>query len=125
MRSTWTVPANAGLKLLAFFIALVLWYVASPQKDEEEVLSVPIELVHVPPRLTVAAPPRSIQVVIAGPRPFWRLSAGSRVKGVLDLKELGPGTVTFDSRAAVRLAPGYRILRIQPSTIDLKLTEVR
>jgi hypothetical protein len=124
MSLTDVLKANIELKLLALFMAAVLWYAATRHHEIEESLAVPVTLVNIPAFLTVAgAPPTELRIVVAGPEADLMLQDKGRLKSVLDLKGLGPGSVSFDSQATVRLRSGLRIVRVQPSRIELRLVE--
>jgi hypothetical protein len=110
------------MKLLAVFAAVALWYVATPPGESRKSLAVPVVLENVPAHLTVEGTPQVIRIVVSGPEHGRIMRDKSDQNAVLDLNGLGPGTVSFDSQSAIRLGRGFRIVRIQPSRIELKLT---
>jgi len=116
------LKTNIGLKLLAVFLAAAFWYAATPDREGGEILAVPVVLENVPPHLAVAGAPQVVRMTVAGPASSLMLQEMSKPTAVLDLQGLGPGTVSFDSRGAVRLGRGLRVVRIQPATIELRLT---
>ena len=118
------IKANIGLKILALFLATALWYTATRHKEAEESLAVPVVLENIPAHLALTGgPPPVIMIVIAGPANELTLQGTGGLKAVLDLKGVGPGTVSFDCQAAVRLRRGLRAVRVQPSRIELRLVE--
>ena len=118
------LKSNVELKLLALFMATVLWYAATRHHEVREPLTVPVVLENIPALLTVAGvPPAEVRIVVAGPEADLMMQDKGDLKAVLDLKGLGPGTVLFDSQATVHLRSGLRIVRVQPSRIELRLVE--
>jgi len=118
------ITANLELKLLALFMAAVLWHAATRHHEVEESLTVPVTLENVPALLTVAGTlPVELRIVVAGPETDLMLQSRGGLKSVLDMKGLGPGTVSFDSLATVHLRSGLRIVRVQPSRIELRLVD--
>jgi hypothetical protein len=119
-----SLKANAGLKLLALFIAANLWYAATQRREVEESRSVPVVLVNLPSHLAVAdKPPSFVLVAVAGQKNALRAEKLADLRAVLDLRGLGAGTVSFDSQAAVKLRSGLRIVRVQPARIELRLVK--
>jgi hypothetical protein len=118
------VKANFELKLLALFMSVAIWLAASRQLDVEKTFAIPVRLDNVPAFLTVAGtPPAEVRIVVAGRENDLMKQDKGDLKAVLDLSGLGPGTVFFDTRATVSLRSGLRIVRVQPSRIELRLVK--
>ena len=120
-----TVTENIGLKTLALFLALLLWFSVTVRQEGEVSMVAAVQLKNIPSHLSVASPPPpSILVEIAGPKILIMKLRKTSLAAVLDLKGYGAGTFSFPRLdTTVRLPDGLRVMRVDPSSIELKLVE--
>jgi len=125
MRLTDTFTDNFGLKALSLFLAVVLWLSVALRQEGEVRLTVPVALKNIPSQLAVAGmPPSVIEFEITGPKIDLMKLRKELLTATLDLKGVGEGLVSFTNlEKAVQLRSGLRVMRIQPSTIELKLVK--
>ncbi|KAF0220213.1 MAG: hypothetical protein FD174_1452 [Geobacteraceae bacterium] len=118
---------NLGLKALSLLLAVVLWLFVTLEKESEVDVTVPVILKNLSPGLAVAGkPPSRIDVRIAGSKILMLRMRPDRITVPLDLKGVNEGTVVFSAlERALRLSPGVRVIRVYPSTIELKLVKSR
>ncbi len=114
---------NLSLKLLALLLAVALWLLATGATDTKRELSVPLTMRNLSPELVVASPiPEFVDVTIAGPKIRILGLRSEEMSLVLDLGNLGAGTVTFGSmEKRLGIPPGISVLRVYPSVIDVEL----
>lgn len=114
---------NLGFKALSLLLAIALWLFVTAGTEGEVALTVPVQFRNIPPQLSPGSKvPPAVELKIAGPRILlWQL-ARERLAVTLDLQGVGEGSVAFTSlERTVRLRSGLRIIRIQPSAIELRL----
>ncbi len=123
MSWTDTFMENLGLKSLSLFLAVLLWLSVTMKQEGEATLTVPVVLQNIPSHLAVdGKTPATIEVEISGPRIDLIVPGKERLTAALDLKGAGEGPVAFTNmERTVHLRSGLRVVRVQPSTIEIKL----
>ncbi len=114
---------NWNLKLLSLAFSILLWSFVVGQEKAEIAISVPLEIVNLPPNLVIANDlPSSIEVRIFGPRSIIKNIATGNITEVIDLKDATPG------KELIHLAPddftlprGLKVLRIKPNILEIDL----
>ncbi|MDI6840383.1 MAG: hypothetical protein QMD71_06025 [bacterium] len=93
------VTVNLGIKILSFFIALLIWFYVITERVYEEILTVPVICTHLREGLVFTKPlPASVKVKIKGKgKELIRLRFGESVKISLDFSEakLGWSRIEF------------------------------
>lgn len=114
---------NWWLKLLSLGLAYALWAIVTQAPPVEVRLSVPVEVVHVPPDLTVAEQtPARVELQLRGSESLLRRLDPEEVGVVLDLSQAPAGNHEFRLEAAnVDIPPGIEVLRIIPAEVRLVL----
>jgi len=86
---------NLGLKILAFAIALGVWFALSSGRRErtsERSYRIPLSLVNIPARTIVASPlPGGVDVRVRGPFTALRGLQPEKLEAVIDLLNATPG----------------------------------
>lgn len=116
---------NAGLKLLALGLGVVLWFTVSGEPVIERGIRVPLELQNIPERLEILGDvPGTVDVRLRGSSSFLgRLEAGD-VMAVLDLKGAHTGKRFFHLLVdSVRAPFGVEVVQVQPGTISLEFEQ--
>jgi hypothetical protein len=94
----------------------------APEVVTRQFSAIPVELVHPPPDMEVEVSPRSAQrVVVEGPAAALGQIDRSRLRAVIDLRELGsikPGNYQRPVRME-NLPPGARVLATTPASFAL------
>jgi YbbR domain-containing protein len=113
------------LKLLCLGLAAFLWMVVfrAGVRETEISLSVPVELVNIPPALAVTRPPReTVEVRIRGPRRVVSRVPESDLVFPLDLAKAREGETAVRLRASsLRLPEHAEVERITPSSVAVTL----
>ena len=114
---------NWGLKAISLAFALLLWFFVVGEEKAELTLSIPLEIVNVPPKMVVANdPPPFIKVRAYGPRNLLRNLSLQGVSKVIDLKGARIGEMIVHlSPDSLALPSGVEVRRIQPATVRLVL----
>lgn len=111
------------LKLIALSFSILLWSFVVGQEKAEIGISVPLEIVNLPPTLVIANDiPSSVEIRIYGPRSIIKNIASQNLTKVIDLKNAVAG------KELIHLAPddfalpgGIKVMRIKPSLIEIEL----
>ena len=111
------------LKLFALAFSITLWSFVVGQEKAEIGLSVPLEIINLPPNLVIANDiPSSVEIRIVGPRSIIRRIATQNLTKVIDLKNATAGKVLIHLSADdFSLPGGVKVLRIKPSIIEIEL----
>lgn len=112
---------NLGLKLLALFIAGLVWFTMGGEYVVERIVQVPLEMRNRPERLElVGNPPDEVEVRLSGSSgTLSRLQPGD-VVAILDLGAARPGSRLFHLRTDEVRAPfGVTVSQVIPQTVSL------
>lgn len=110
--SKWS--SNSRLKVLAFVIAIFLWFVAhlSSSAHMERPFDVPVVLTGLPTELIASS--RNVDKVnltVAGPRSAVRKIASDKLEYVIDVSKAQPGEARFDvDLSQLEMPRGTRII---------------
>ena len=121
-----TLTENLGVKLIAVFVALFIWFNASGHKEVVWLKLIPITLENLPDSLVVTGNvPAEVEVSIMGTKRQLMLMGFKRLNLSVDLSEAVPGRqrVSLNPRQ-IQLPTGfdYRNVRVhEPMAIDLRL----
>jgi len=91
------ITRNWFLKLASVAFAIGLWsFVNLGARESEKALFVPLEVKHLPPRMTITTPiPEVVNVRVRGPRTLLGTIDDRRQRMVLDLASIGAGKTSF------------------------------
>jgi YbbR domain-containing protein len=112
---------NLGLKVLALFIAGLVWFTMGGEYVVERIVQVPLEMRNRPERLElVGNPPDEVEVRLSGSSgTLSRLQPGD-VVAILDLDAARPGSRLFHLRTDEVRAPfGVTVSQVIPQTVSL------
>ncbi|MFN8499350.1 MAG: CdaR family protein [Anaerolineae bacterium] len=123
--------SNASSLILAFVLALLVWFVATSESNplQEGITppgGVPIEAVNIPPgNELVGGMNDRVQVRLVAPRNSWDLISASDLRAYVDLKGVEPGirsvpVTVVCSRCADNRA---RILGVTPKEVAVRLEQ--
>ena len=118
---------DLALRLASLVLALGLWFVIAGRQTAERGLAVPVELRNVPRALELTGDtPDSIEVrVRASPGLIDTLDPG-RVLATIDLAGAQQGEKIVQlTPAQIRVPFGFRVVRITPSLLTLRLESTR
>jgi YbbR domain-containing protein len=121
-----TLTENLGVKLIAIFVALFIWFNASGHKEVVWLKMIPISLENLPDSLVVTSNvPAEVEVSIMGNKRQLMLMGFKRLNLSVDLSQAVPGRqrVSLNPRQ-IQLPTGfdYRNVRVhEPMSIDLLL----
>jgi len=115
------------LKIVSLGFAIMLWFFVVGEEKAEVSLSIPLEIVNLPSNLVIANDiPPAIDVRVYGPRSMIKAIASQGLSKVIDLKGAIKGKVTIQiTPESLPLPGGVRVMRIQPSHIDIILEQLK
>ena len=117
------VFSNGAYKLVALFVALVLWVTILGRKDT--MISRSMELEYLLPRNHVISNEvaRKVEVKVAGPRMALKKFSRQPATVTLDLKHVKSGWNLIDvGKQDLNLPLGVRVLSIVPSSIKANVS---
>ncbi len=119
------VTDNIAAKILSLVIAAIFWVTVTIEKETVKSYSVPLRFANLPPGLIVdGTPPRTIDVTVTGPEILFLAHPVPWMPVTLNLLKTGKGTVDFpDLRGYIKVPQGVRVIRVFPSSLELKLVE--
>lgn len=122
---------SAGLKLIALFLALVVWFVVSAPRRErasERRFAAPISLVGLPREFVITTPvPETVSVRLRGRASDLRSLSSSSLELPLDLtwiQQAGDLTITLRPQA-VHTPQGVEALAIDPNKLQFHVEALR
>lgn len=120
---------NWALKLLAFFIALVLWLLLVPEDKvySEKTLVVTLETHNVPREMElVEKPAATVDITVRAPNRLLNQISPSNVYARLDLERATHFQKDYPlNKSMVILPPGAEVVRIVPNQVSLRLEPAR
>lgn len=116
---------HLSLRLLALFLAIVLWFLATDQPQpsigaEQRSVNVETQVESVGERLVVTEPPPAVNLTLEGPRLVLSFQAGD-ARAYVDAAGLGPGRHRVPVEA--RAPSGLTVRAINPAEVELVLEE--
>lgn len=114
---------NTACKLIAIFLALILWFNAWDQKNPvvEEVYSVALEARGLPSALVLAELPSNIQVRVEGRRSAINEINSRDFNAFLDMEDIREGR--HELRVEVEIPSGVHLVNIIPSKVWIRIDE--
>ena len=114
---------NLLLKIFSLLFAVALWVVVIGQKQAQIQLDIPLEVVNIPQGVVLVSDiPSSISVQVQGPGTLIRTLTGLGIRKSIDLEGMGIGRTTISIPPDDLPVPhGIEVIRVTPSTLDLKL----
>jgi YbbR domain-containing protein len=123
--------ANAGLKLLALLLALIVWFVVSAPRREsvsERTLPVPLSIVGMPAELMITTPvPETVNVRLRGRVSVIRSLSSQNLAVTIDMRNWAqPGDASITIRSQAINAPeGVDVVSVEPNKVRFRLEQVR
>jgi len=117
---------NIGLKIISLILAVSLWLFVVGEETSEIGLSIPVEIINVPPDLAVTNDViDDINLRVSGPRRMIRRLAGETLSKIIDLQDAQAGIINFDiSSEDLPLPHGVKITRLSPTSVTLQLEKI-
>ncbi|MBI4775786.1 MAG: hypothetical protein HY788_16710 [Deltaproteobacteria bacterium] len=114
---------NALLKVVSIVLAVILWMFVVGEERAEVGLSIPIELINLPPNLVITGDvERAVNVRVNGPRRLVRRLQTEPLHKTIDLSGVRDGNVFFEIVPDSLLLPhGVEVVGISPDTIGIAL----
>ena len=120
---------NWGLKLLSIILALFIWLSLIPEEKtfSEKTLTVPLEIVNVPPDMELLEKPEAaVEVIIRAPNRLINEISTANVVATLNLREASIFQREFPlNETMISVPPGAAVVRISPNQVRLKLERTR
>ncbi|MEJ5377122.1 MAG: CdaR family protein [bacterium] len=127
MRLRALILENLLAKIFSLVFAVVLWAVVIGEKHGQMQLTVPLELINIPEKAVVVSEvPSNLSVLVQGPRTLLRTLSARDVRRTVDLKGVGVGWTTIRILPdSIPIPRGVEVIRVTPTTLDLKLEPLR
>jgi YbbR domain-containing protein len=121
---------SLGLKLLALFLAFVVWFVVSEPRRErvsERSFAAPLSLVGMPRDLIITTPvPDSVSVRLRGRSSEVRSMSSQNLEVTVDISWAQPGEATLTLRPqALNVPPDVEVVSIDPTKIRFRVEQLR
>lgn len=120
------VLSNLKLKIFAVAFAAALWFFVAGQSKMEVGFFVPLGFKSIPKDLAMAStPPDEVEVRVSGPKLFISNLSPSQLTAELDLSGAKEGTNSYRLTPADVVTPmGVEVLRLRPSSVELKMEKL-
>ena len=120
----YLLDSNLIYKLIAVFVALILWFNAWEHYNpiEEEVFNVPLEIQDLPPTLVAVEVPGNIQIRVEGRSGVLEGLTSRDFQAFVELEGALPGYI--ESNVEVKLPGGVRLVSLTPSRAGIRVDEV-
>jgi YbbR domain-containing protein len=118
MSNGWT--SNLGLKLVALFLAVVLWFfVSAPRREpvSERAFPAPLSIVRMPRDLVITTQlPDTVSLRLRGRASDLRSVSSQNLEVILDLSwaQAGDATITLRPQA-INVPPDVELVSIDPN----------
>lgn len=122
--------SNLGLKLVALFLAIVLWFfVSAPRREpvSERAFAAPLSVVRMPRDLVITTQlPDSVSVRLRGRRSDLRLLSSQNLEVTLDVSwaQAGEATITLRPQA-INVPPDVEVVSIDPNKLRFRVEQLR
>ncbi|MBV9495193.1 MAG: hypothetical protein JOZ54_13175 [Acidobacteria bacterium] len=121
---------NLGLKLIALFLALVVWFFTSAPRREavsERAFSSPLSFTRMSRELVITTPlPDSVNVRLRGRVSALRSVSSQNLEVTVDLSASQPGDTTITLlRQAINVPPEVEVVAIEPNKIRFRVEQLR
>ena len=114
--------ANLTLKVVAFILAIITWFLIVGEQKSEVRLTVPLELRNLPTNLEITDSIRDVEVTLRGFSTFLRSLTPRDVDVHVDLQGVVKGTNAFVlSPDDITVPVGAAVVQISPSNIIVSL----
>lgn len=114
---------NLTLKLVAFILAIVIWFLVVGEKKSEVRLTVPLELRNLPNRLEITQQNVSqVELTVRGFSSVVKALTPADIDVHIDLSNVIEGTNSFSLSPDEILVPvGTTVIQVSPSQVDILL----
>ena len=122
--------ANTVLKLVALFLATVLWFVVSAPRRErmsERAFSVPLSLIALPPSMVITTPvPTNVSVRLRGRGADLRALSSQALEVTVEMSWAQPGdaVITLTPRA-IAVPPEVEVVSLEPNKVQFRVEALR
>jgi YbbR domain-containing protein len=121
---------SVGLKLLALFLALVVWFIVSEPRRErvsERAFAAPLSLIGMPRDMIITTPvPDSVSVRLRGRSSEVRSMSSQNLEVTVDISWAQPGEATITLRPqALNVPPDVEVVSIEPNKVRFRVEQLR
>lgn len=120
-------PKDWVLRLLALFLAILLWYFVVGEDKVDTHMLVPVEIVNLPRDLVIVNQYRQqLEVTLTGPRGLIDGLRRQNITRTINLADAQPGTMAIrNDPESLPFPRGIEALRVQPAHITLLIDRLR
>jgi YbbR domain-containing protein len=121
---------SLGLKVLALFLAFVVWFIVSEPRRErvsERAFAAPLSLIGMPRDLVITTPvPDSVSVRLRGRSSELRSMSSQNLEVTVDISWAQPGEATITLRPqALNVPPDVEVVSIEPNKVRFRVEQLR
>ena len=115
-----------ALRALSLCLALFLWYFVVGEDQVDITVSVPIEVLNLPPDLVISNQyKKTIEASVRGPRSIIQDLRKQNITRPVDLAGARPGTMVIKNEAdSIPFPNGITVMRLQPANITLLIDKL-
>ena len=115
-----------ALRALSLCLALFLWYFVVGEDQVDITVSVPIEVLNLPPDLVISNQyKKTIEASVRGPRSIIQDLRKQNITRPVDLAGATPGTMVVKNEAdSIPFPNGITVMRLQPANITLLIDKL-
>lgn len=122
--------ANTILKLVALFLAIVLWWVVSAPRREgmsERAFSVPLSLIAIPRTVVITTPvPTNVSVRLRGRNSDLRALSSQTLEVTREMSWAVPGEAVITlSPQSIAVPPDVEVVSIEPNKVKFRVEALR
>ena len=115
---------NLPAKILAFFVAIILWVVVMNDQNPaiEGSFTVPVAVVNAPEGYRITKSEDTVKIKVRGPRSLFVTASAEDFRAYVDLDGAEPGKTDYKVQTA--LPQGFELVEVQPDTVTMDLDPV-
>jgi YbbR domain-containing protein len=120
------VRKNAGLKVLALAMAVVLWWFVAGESKVQIGFVIPIEIRNLPRGLAIANKvQREVEVRVTGPPSLLGNMTPSEISAAIDLSDARAGRISVPIVPdSVKVPSGIKVQRVYPGAVEVDLQKL-
>ncbi len=125
-RIAGVTPKEWFLRAISLGLAFFLWYFIVGEEHVDIRITVPIEIINLPPDLIISNQyKKDIEVTVRGPRSLIQELRAQDISRPVNLSDVSPGTLIIQNeKGSITFPRGISILRLQPTNTTLMIDKL-
>lgn len=119
-----SLMANASYKLVAFFIALILWLSILGRRDFVVTKDIEVDFIAASGFVVAGQSTDKVRIKVSGPQPLLKKFKESQQSLAIDINDKGVGLFEIEMTPnKIEVPQGIRVLGVRPNTIRVEVVE--